>query len=241
MTPGIRVLTPVFVLLVSVAMGQPPTLDVTGTAVGNYGSIKFTDPATVGKKIVPDVAYEDVRGRYMWDDEWHPGYLILKGGNKYALNKIKLNLHSQQVHYVGPDGVELAADNMLVRQVVLFKTDSTQMLATFFAIKAGAAKTNEWYQQMNAGKTQLLKKAATHINKLPYDPSVGKTEYRFVTETQYYLLVEQQVKPLGSLNKSSVSSVVTLDGAADEWLGAHKNKLRSEGDIIAFLDYYNAR
>ncbi|MGC3948714.1 MAG: hypothetical protein QM762_30145 [Chryseolinea sp.] len=222
------------------AFSQTPTLDVSGAGVGSYGTVKYTDPTTVGKTIKPDVTYEDVRGRYMWDNDWHKGYLVLKGGNRFNLDNIKLNLYTQDVHYIA-NGAELVADKSLVKDLVLFGKDTTQVLATFHAFVPSGKKTTEWYQQMNIGATQLLKKQASHVNKLPYDPSVGKTEYRFVTETEYYLLDKQKVQSLPALNKTSVNSVIPIDGEADKWLGSHKNKLKSEEDVVSFLDFHNAR
>ena len=229
-----------FVMICASVCAQTPTLEVAAPGMGSNGSIRFTDPSTIGRRPATDVTYDEVRGRYMWDNDWHAGFLILKGGNKYALDKIKLNLHTQEVHYIGKDGVELVADGALVKKVTLFDGDTAHVLATFYALKAGNAKSNELYQIMNPGKTQLLKKVVSHIKKLPYDPGVGKTEYRFISETEYFVSVEQLVKPLAALSKSAVGSVINIDAQAEEWLGAHKNKLKSEEDVVNFFEYCNA-
>jgi len=231
----------VLVFLVAFSHAQSPTLDVSGTGVGSTGAVRFNDPSTIGKTVKPDVTYEDVRGRYLWDNDWHAGVLMLKNGGKFPLDKIRLNLYTQDVHYIGKDGIERVADKPLVRTVVLFGRDSAQILATFRLVTAFGAKTNELYQQMNSGELQLLKKVVSHVNKKQYDPSVGKTEYRFVAETTYYLLSKGKFTALDALNKNAVNATMPFDKEAEEWLGSHKNKLKSEEDIVAFLDYYNAR
>lgn len=229
-----------FVFLFTFAHSQP-TLDVSGTGVGATGAVRFTDPATIGKASTPDVTYDDVRGRYLWDSDWHKGVLMLTNSGKFPLDKIRLNLYTQDVHYIGKDGVERVADKPLVKGVVLFGRDSAEVLATFHLAAAFGAKTSELYQQMNSGAVQLLKKVVSHVTKKPYDPGVGKTEYRFVAETTYYLSAKAKFSPLDGLNKTALNAAMTVDNDAQEWLSSHKNKLKSEEDVVAFLDYFNAR
>ncbi|MEO5979376.1 MAG: hypothetical protein ABIS36_13560 [Chryseolinea sp.] len=220
---------------------QPATLDVAGAGIGG-GSVKYNDPSAIGNKKAPALEYSDVRGKYMWDNEWHPGLLVFKNGHGIKLQQVRLNLYTQDVQYLAKDGTEMAAEKGLVKGLLLYSSkDTTKTIGTFRIFKVTDSKTEQFFEQMNQGKVLLFKRSVTSLKKLPYDPSIGKTEYRFFATIDHYIQDGADLRPLSSLNKTSVASVIKIDEAADDWLGKNKNKLKTEEDVMTFLNYLNAR
>ena len=97
------ILTSIFIFNALYCSAQPPTLDVVGTGQGG-GSVKYNDPSAIGNKKAPPLEYSDVRGKYMWDNEWHPGLIIFKNDHGVKMPQVKLNLLTQDIHYLSKDG-----------------------------------------------------------------------------------------------------------------------------------------
>ncbi len=222
----------------TVAVAQVPTLDLNESS----RSVKYNNPAAIGQKTVQNLTYSDVRGKCFWDNDWNPGILILKGGSVVKMSNVKLNLYTNDIHYLNREGVELVAQTGQVKKLILFSNqDTTKAVAVFHSLAGtGSNKGEVFYQILNDGKIQLLKRVTVNLRKKDYDPSVGKAEYRFASDTDYFLKDDSGLNLLKGLNKSAVLDIIKPTDATDQWLSSHKNKLKSEEDVVAFLAFINS-
>ncbi len=221
------------------AKAQLQTFDVAGGSAGNYGSVRYNNPAAIGQKTVDKLTYSDVRGRCFWSDEWSPGLLFLKGGNAIKMRQVKLNLYTNDVHYIDNSGSELVANSGLIKKIILFSTEDTLKVTAAFQSLIGLTKDDKehYFQVMNEGAFQLLKNVSVTIRKSDYDPLLGRSEFNFVSSTNYFLKDKVSIKPLKGLNKSSVFSILEPTPEAEEWLKSTKNKVKNEEDIIALFSF----
>jgi hypothetical protein len=74
----------------------------------------------------------------------------------------------------------------------------------------------------------------------PYDPLLGKNITSFFTKYYYGLYNNGKTIPLKSLDKNSIVSALPFNASVQPWIKNSKNKLKSEEDLITFLNYYNS-
>ncbi len=230
-------------ILLNFSLAQVPTLDVNGGSAGGYGQVKFNNPAALGQKNVDKLDYSEVRGKYLWQEEWNPAILVLTSGKSYKVKRAKLNFYTDDVIYVDNNLTELAAQTGLVKKIIFFSpSDTSNAIGTFIQLTRKSSDGKEhFYQLLNDGKIQLLKSNTITLRKGTYDPMVGKDQYSFSSTYDYFLSNSGTINPLKSISKSSIFLVLNLDNNYNEWLTSTKNKLKSEADVVLFLNYLNAQ
>ncbi len=234
----------VFVFLVSylISYSQAPTLDITGSSAGGYGSVKFYNASIIGQKSADPIDYSEVRGKCFWSNDWAPGLLTLKSGKVVKMPRIKMNLYTNGVHYVDKEGVELVAQTGLVTKVSLYSlTDTLQAIAVFQSLANKFSGYKEsFFQILNEGPIQLLKKTSVNLSKQKYDPSIGKDECHFVSSIDYFLRDNVTLTPLKKINKTSVFSIIKTNEEIEKWMTLKENKVKTEEDVIELLSFINS-
>jgi len=207
--------------------------------IASGGAIRFNNYSALSSKVGELVDYSEIKGKCFWNDDWSPAILVMKIGGAVKLKKVKVNLYSNDIHYKNDAGAEFVTQLGIVKVLMLSPGDTTKIAAIFQSL-TGLYGTSEqsFGQVLNDGKTQLIKKVTVKLDKRT-DPVTSKSEYQFNSFTNYYILENGNATLMRSINKTSLLSILKATNAADEWLKANKNKLKSEADAIAFLDYYN--
>lgn len=225
------------------ARAQQGQLEVPGTdQSGAYRTVRYNDPAAVGMKKAPVLELGDIEGTPFWDERWNPGFLTLRNGSTVKLNELKVNQYSHEVHYLS-NGAEMSADGLQVTKVVLMKAkDTTQVLAKFEALAdLDASAKVSFYRVANEGRYRLLELQKATVKTSAYDPSLGKKENRWLTKSRWVIADNALLQPLGDLDKDKILAAVKADANAEAWLRSNKNKLKSESDVVAFLNYWNKK
>jgi len=224
----------------TLARAQLQTLDVNGAGIG-FGSVKFNNPALIGEKGKVD--YSEIRGNYFWDNQWSPGILVLSNNSAVKLRKVRMNLYTNEVHYIDNKNVELAANNSIVKKVLLLdRKDSTKVTAVFENFASYKTRGIESFAQvLNQGKAQLLKRVTVTVKKGEYDVMMGKSELSFVWTTDYFILNDGKITLLKRINKEGLFSILEPNDEYEAWLKSTKNRLKSEEDLLAFLTFYNTQ
>jgi hypothetical protein len=225
------------------ATAQQGTLDVVAPHGGAYGVVRFTDPGSIGQKKAETITYADVEGTPFWDDHWTPAYLILRSNATVKLEKVKLNIFTGQVHYIDSSGTELVTDPSFVPRLILLKPkDTTKVFASFEAFPdVTDNNTLFYYRVMNEGKFRLVHLQRSTIKSSDYDPLQGKKESRF-TNIDFYAIAEYRyLHPVRILDHDRIADELGFKPEDEKWLKDSHNKLKSESDVVAFLNYLNAK
>lgn len=233
-------ITLVLILIANLLHAQAPTLDVSGAGTGASGYVKFFDPTALGKKA-DKLEYSEIRGNCFWESDWNPALVIIKNGKGIKLPQVKLNFYSNEVHYTDTKGTEFAAGTDQIRKVVVYeKSDTSKIRAVFVPFASFNPRSKGYAQLLSDGKVIFLKKTTTDLVKDKYDPMLGKSEMRFVSTTDYFLIINRVLSPLKKLNKQSLSAIISPTETDEAWLKENKNKLKSEEDIASFINYRNS-
>jgi hypothetical protein len=182
---------------------------------------------------------DDIRGNPFWNEEWKTAFLY-SDNFKILLLRVKLNLYKDDVYYTTPDSVVMIAKNGLVKGITFFKTqDTTNVLGNFVYLKTGDDRDYHYYEILNAGKAQLVKKYRITLFKPPFDPLTGTSDWNYATKAIYYIYFNGKLSQIKGNNKDAVFSILHPASSSAEWLNKNQNKLKSPSDILNFLTYYN--
>lgn len=235
-----------FTLLVALrGMAQQGTLEVVGKHPGGVGFVRWNDPAAaLGQKKTEELTYADVEGTPFWSDKWNPGYLVMRGNSSVKLQQVKLNIFTGQVHYIDSSGNEMVADASQVPRLILMKAkDTAQVLANFEAYPSLYDGSRLFYYRVlsEGSKYRLMEFQQSFVKKSDYDPLQGKKESRFFIKSQYTIAEYAYMHPLPSLDHDNISHELEMKKQDEKWLMDHRNKLRNESEVVAFLDYLNKK
>jgi hypothetical protein len=194
---------------------------------------------SAGKNI--KLSYAEIEGTPFWSEQWNPAIVFFGTGGKAKISQAKLNLYTNEIHYLCIDGTELAAENEgITRLVFLNKNNLTQPIASFAKLTNHITGNGYvYYRVLNAGKYQLILLQKQLVKTSPYDPILAKTTTSFYTKKDYAIYAEGKVIPLKDLDRNSILSVAPANELANSWLQTSKSKLKSEKDVIEYLEQLN--
>ncbi len=206
---------------------------------GSYDKANSNDLLVMGQSDVIDMDNAEIGGNPFWSEDWKTA-ILYTGNYKILIAKVKLNLYKNNVWYTTPEGIVMFAKAGQVKAITFFNGDDTSSIhANFVYLKNDDDKNAHFYQVMNGGKTELVKLDKVIVNKSLYDPFTGKTEMNYKKETTYFLYQNGKMPLLKNLSKESVFSILKTTAAEAEWLNKNRNKLKSETEVLQFLDYIN--
>lgn len=208
-------------------------------AVNGYGTVRFSNPSGNSDKV-DNIDLSDISGSPYYSEKWTAATVVLTDDKLVKLNKARLNLYNNELHYIYEGGIEMVVDDRNVKRVYLVDARDTAKVITFNVVQNYNGKPGGTYMQaLNQGGIQLLKINAIQLNKKDYDPIRGKNLYSFQQAVSYVFLKNGVFIPCKTLNKADIFTVLTPEARANTWLTNSKNKLKNEKEVIAFLDWYN--
>ena len=199
------------------------------------------DPAHPKTSKGVGLSYAEVEGSPYWDEKWNPAILFFTNGAKAKINQAKLNLYTDEIHYLSADGTELAVENEgITRLVFLNKNNLTQPIASFAKlINHTSGSGTAYYRVLNAGLYQLIVLQKQLVKTSPYDPIQGKTISSFYTKKNYAIYNEGKILPLRDLDRASVLAATPSNEITINWLKDNKIKFKSEKEVTDYLDQVN--
>ncbi len=153
---------------------------------------------------------------------------------------MKLNLYTNDIHYLDDKGVELVAQCRAKNIVFFQRNDTTKLLAVFQRLDGFKIKDIDSYGQLLVdGKFKLLKRKEVRLTKSK-DTMLDHPDLRFQSEINYFIDENGTVSLLKSISKVNLFSILTSTEEDEAWLKANKNKIKNELELMAYLAYRNA-
>ena len=230
-------------LFTSTLHAQNLTIDISNPGQGpSSGMVRITNVSAIGDKKATGLNYEDVEGTPFWDEHWNSAILYFKSGAIYKLPKAKLNLYTSEVHYANDKDGELVAETNLIDKIVFLDSKNAAKISAVFAVLPDYIdnKPAGFYRVFNNGAYQLILLQKNLVKVSPYDPLLQKSITSFFKKTYYGIYNNGKIIPIKSLDKNSIVSVLPFNASVQPWIKNSKNKLKSEEDMIALLNYYNS-
>ena len=235
-----------FILISQSLRSQMEIPKIDYTSVGEldvaYSKIRSLNSLPNGQKKVENVSYADVQGSPFWDNDWNAAVFVLGNGNIAKTKKAKLNLFTNEVHFVNSVNIEMACETTDIKKIFFFKgMDTTKVVAVFESFADATGTNSVYYRILNTGKLRLMELKKVLVKENDYNPLSGKKEYSFYSRNNYAIADEEKLIPLKSLNLSSLFSAIPESSDYKEWLKQNNNKLKNESEMISFLNYYNGQ
>ncbi|MGC4020732.1 MAG: hypothetical protein QM734_01710 [Cyclobacteriaceae bacterium] len=184
------------------------------------------------------VDYSDIKGNCFWNTEWLKAKVIMGPDVTFGLEKAKLNLYSNSIHFIDKYGMELSTKDF--KAIEFYAENGTTKLAVFKWSENKFIDNKEGLVQILAdGNFQLQKVNSVKLQKKETDPLLKTVELSFDSKESYYINYNGKLEPLKGISKNSVFSIIPKTTSDDEWLKSKKNKLKSEAELVAFLNYKN--
>ncbi len=226
-----------FKITTSVSFGQYQELYPGNTGV--YKGVNTNGMVLLSQGEGKDENNANIRGNAFWDEDWKTA-ILYTDNFKILVPKVKLNLYKDHVYYTTPDSVVMVAKDGLIKGITFFKTgDTTNIIGNFVYLKTEDDKDYHYYEVMNTGKAQLVKKYNVTLFKPPFDPTTGETDWNYVTKAVYYIYFNGKLSLLKGNNKETIFSILHPSASSIDWADKNHNKLKSTSDILSFLEYYN--
>jgi hypothetical protein len=236
----------VFLIFISRNTQAQITMDV-GTQSSNWGStnsVNVVDPSTLGKKKVELINYSDIEGSPYNNSKWSKAFLYLKNGNLIKIDRVKLNMFTNEVDYMNNNNVEMVLEAFNFKKIVIMKQEDTSHIASIFECfpdMTDATKGEAFYRVLNGGTVQLYALDKTILKTGAYDPLLGKEPKSFYTKKFYAITNAGAFSPLKILDRNTILPNVKSHQADEDWLDGSHNKLKSEKEVIAFFEFFNAK
>lgn len=213
----------------------PPTKD---GILYIYGQESYS-----GEERIP---YERVKGSPFWKDDFLMATLFDKNNRKLIRAPTKLNLLTQEVYFINPQGEVRVPNPGLVHKVIFYSRDTGEQVEAVFEnnlpvlVETNPNAVNpSFVQVINNGAVQLVKYRKVQIAKA--DSLFGTLKrYYFSTQSVYYLNRENgETIKLRKLNEEAVTAPIHPDPEEREWLKRNGLNLKKEEDVVQWLNYLN--
>jgi hypothetical protein len=222
------------------------TMDV-GNQSSNWGStnsVNVVDPSTLGKKKMELINYSDIEGSPYNNPKWSKAFLYLKNGNLVKIDRVKLNMYTNEVDYMNNNNVEMVLEAANFKRIIIMKQEDTSHIAAIFECypdMTDATKGESFYRVLNGGTVQLYTLEKAILKTGAYDPLMGKDPKSFYTKKFYALTNTGAFSPLKILDRNTILPLVKSHQVDEDWLDASHNKLKNEKEVIAFFEFFNAK
>ena len=182
----------------------------------------------------------NIKGSPFLNDEWLNGTIYGLDLKKMAQVKLRLNTNGNEIHFLDMKNIELVVDKSKIKKVAMFdelSLDSIYFENGFTDTKNELISSN-LVQVLNKGEVLLLKKYTNNVVKK--DSLFGAINvYYFAPMFDYYLKNEKNIiQKLKKIDIKTLSTILPNKEIITNYL-TQKNKIKTEKEIIEFLDFYN--
>lgn len=172
-------------------------------------------------------------------DEWSRGSIVMLNKRIVQDLNVKLNLETNEVHYLAEDTkLEMIALQGIVSEVILKDTESETIRFKRGFPSYGTNNQRTFYQVLTEGEITLLKLVKKEvIEEKPYNSATYINKYN--TKEEYFLFKEEKLIKL-KRTKSGILEILNDQRIKlDEFIATNRINLKSDGDLIQLISYYN--
>lgn len=225
---------PVFLMVFQTANAQ---LDFSSTNNGRV--MLFTDQN--GVSLLKSRYSPDIEGNPFVSPVWNPAELLLSSGKLLKWARVKLNLESNEIYFLDTLDMALVAKPGLVKKLNFPQLVSPE--GTAYIFKCGypvidKQTENYYYQVLEEGKIELLKKLSKEIKTTKYDMS-GEIKKEFVENSHYYLFTAGEIKEIKQDKAVMMEIMKDKNTEMEQFLSINKINFRKIADLRKLIRYYN--
>lgn len=213
-------------------------VDVNAAETNGIGSTSFY--SVNGTPFVNTKFVNLVEGSPYLTTYWLKGRIIGDKGQRYSPALVKLDLLSNELHFLNKEGVELVT-TIATREIFLedtVKNYSCHLVNAAF-LPVPRNEKNQWYQLLDSGNVNLYKVYAKLLSEtLPYGASTH--EQRITTREKYYLEINRELVSVKNIKDLPELLPEKKDDLALYLKNSDDKNLPPENRWINAVHYYNS-
>jgi hypothetical protein len=186
--------------------------------------------------------YSSVKGSPFFMDEFLWATFYNQKGKMTGKQKAKINLASQEIHFIGEKEMEYIAPVELANRVVLTHEQKNDTVAVFARLVPGLQFNNktlsDYVQQLTFGEAVLYKHTKRYVASA--DSMFGTLKrYYFASQNSYFLKFDADPIFVNKLSLNALLSILPGSDGMLDWAKKNKINIRKEDDLIALIKEYN--
>jgi hypothetical protein len=186
--------------------------------------------------------YSSVKGSPFFKDEFLWASFYDAKGKLSGRQKAKMNLASQEIHFIGEKDMEYIAPVALAHKVVLSHEDKNDTVALFIrqvpGLQYNLKPLTDYVQQLTFGEAVLYKHTKRYVASA--DSMFGTLKrYYFASTTNYFLKLDADADYINKLSVNALLSLLPDSAGMADWIKKNKINIRKEEDLIALIEHWN--
>lgn len=186
--------------------------------------------------------YSSVKGSPFFKDEFMWASFYDNKDKMYGKQKAKVNLASQEVHFIGEKDNEYIAPYALSNKVIFSTENKNDTLAVFVRMVKGlefnSKPLTDYVQQLTFGDAVLYKHTKRYVASA--DSMFGTLKrYYFASQYSYFLKFDADPVYINKLSLNALVSILPESNGLLEWAKKNKINIRKEEDLIALIEEWN--
>lgn len=180
-----------------------------------------------------------IDGTPYFNDTWMKGIITLSDGKSYSGQKLRLDLLSNKVHFVGPDGREQVCAQLVDRLILLDTvTDQVYSFVHSSALPVHPdLRDFAWLEALAQGNARFFKYQKKELTESAAYASTPVDKIK--TQVRYYILFDNKLQRVSSIR--DVQQVLSSGSKeVEEYIRKNKPSWKDETDIIALVSYFNS-
>lgn len=185
--------------------------------------------------------YHDVAGSPYLSDTWTHAAMRLNGNVIVPDMQVRLDLKSQQWHFLDSGNTERLVPVGLVREVLMDDSSGAGVKTTVFRSGFPAVesrKNTDFYQVVSDGKVLLLHSMVKVINT-DKDEMAGTVQMEFALYEEYYLFNGGKMWRVKKDKSEALSQLADKKEKIQAFIDGNHLKLKSIDEWKQVIDYYN--
>jgi len=185
--------------------------------------------------------YHDVAGSPYLRDTWTHAAMRLNGNVIVPDMRVRLDLKSQQWHFLDSGNTERLVPVGLVREVLMDDSAGTEVKTTVFRSgfpSVDSRKNTDFYQVVSDGKVLLLH-SMVKVIKTDKDEMAGTVQMEFALYEEYYLFSAGKMWRVKKDKSEALSQLADKKEKIQAFIDENHLKLKSIDEWKQVVDYFN--
>ena len=186
--------------------------------------------------------YSSVKGSPYFTETFLLADFFNQKGKMVGRQMARMNLATQEVHFIGEKDQEYVAPGELSTKVIFHSPEKADTAALFVryvpGLQLGAKPLTDFVQQLTFGEAVLYKHAKRYVASA--DSMFGTLKrYFFATATGYFLKLNADPQYINKLSLNALLSILPQSEGMAAWVKSNKINIRREEDLVALIDHWN--
>ncbi|MES2372239.1 MAG: hypothetical protein V4557_06645 [Bacteroidota bacterium] len=186
--------------------------------------------------------YPDVNGTPFFDENYKYAIITLLRGRVISKVKARIDLVSNEVHFISANGVEAFLERGTVKEVSY--DDTTEAGIIHHTFKTGFPLVDKqtpdnFYLVLAEGPCGMLKSISKKVTTRKNDIS-NESIKEFETYEDYYFYVKGAMKRWKKDKEFVLAEMADKKAEVDQFVSANKINFRNVESVVKLVNYYNS-